>query len=212
MKTNRPWSHRYLITGVVLCTVGLSSACGKLFVRDIATDALDPSNLADTEPSIAVSPEHPSHVAIVTFSENWSASTGAPVWKSSDSGETWTKKFQVVQPNPGEFGPGDQKLDFDANGNVYVAELAVAGGLLKDYVYRQTGAPDAPLTPGASYGDDQPHLSVDRSSSSPLKGHLYSPWLDFSQPLEGSSVSASGNQGITMNSAGAVFLSTSTAC
>ena len=203
MKTIRPRSHRYLVTAVVLCAVGLSSACGKLFVHDIATDALDPSNLADTEPSIAVNPEHPRYVAIVTFSENWSASTGAPIWKSSDSGETWTKKFQLVQPNPGEFGPDDQKLDFDAAGKIYVAELALAGGVIKDYVYRQTGAPDAPLTPGASYGNDQPHLSVDRSSSSPLKGHLYSPFLDFGQPLERSSVAASGNQGIAMNSVGA---------
>jgi len=199
MKTTRSRPHRYLMTAVALCTVSLSSACGKLFVHDIATDALDPSNLSDTEPSIAVNPEHPSHIAIVAFSENWSAATGSPVWKSSDSGKTWTKVFQLVQPNPGEFGPGDQKLDFDANGHIYVAELASGGGGIKDYVYRQTGAPDAPLTPGASYGGDQPHLSVDRSSLSPLKGHLYSPWLDFGLPLERSSVAWSGNQGITMN-------------
>jgi hypothetical protein len=202
MKT-RPRFHRYLILAAVFCGISLTSACGKLFVHDIATDTLDPSNLSDTEPSIAVNPDHPSHVAIVTFSENWNPATGAPVWKSSDSGKNWTKVFQVVQPGPGEFGPGDQKLDFDANGNIYVAELASTGGGIKDYVYRQTGAANAPLTPGASYGNDQPHLSVDRSSSSPLKGHLYSPWLDFSQPLERSTVAASANQGITINSVGA---------
>ena len=29
-------------------------ACGKLTIKPMGTDALDPSNLADTEPSIAV--------------------------------------------------------------------------------------------------------------------------------------------------------------
>src|SRR5580692_7968408 len=133
MSTIRSRSNGHLVAAVVLCSVSLGSGCGKLFVRDIATDALDPSNLADTEPSIAVNPEHPRHIAIVTFSENWSAAKGAPVWKSSDSGKTWTKVFQVVQPTPGEFGPGDQKLDFDANGRIYVAELASGGGI-NDYV------------------------------------------------------------------------------
>lgn len=203
MKTIRPRSNTYLVAAVVFCSVSFNVGCGKLFVRDIATDALDPSNLSDTEPSIAVNPQHPSDIAVVTFSESWTAATGAPVWKSTDHGKTWTKVFQLVQPNPGEFGPDDQKLDFDANGSIYVAELALAGGGIKDYVYRQTGAPNAPLTPGASYGNDQPHLSVDRSSSSPLKGHLYSPWLDFSQPRERSTVAASSNQGIAVNSVGA---------
>jgi hypothetical protein len=202
MKTIRSRPHRFLASAVVLGAVMLSSACEKLFIRDIATDALDPSNLSDTEPSIAVNPGHPRDIAIVTFSENWTAAKGAPVWKSSDNGETWTKVFQIVQPDPTEFGPGDQKLDFDANGHIYVAELAEGAGVT-DYVYRETAGPNAPLTPGAGYGNDQPHLSVDRSSGSPLKGHLYSPWLNFGLPLEQSTVANSANQGIAMNSVGA---------
>jgi len=194
--------HLFAMASLLLA-LATASGCGRRFIRDIATDALDPSNLSDTEPSIAVSPHNHAEIAIVTFSENWTPAKGAPIWKSTDHGETWNKYYQVMQPNPGEGGPGDQKIDFDANGQIYVAELASAGFLLKDYVFRQTGPPNGPLTPGASYGDDQPHLSVDRYSSSPLKGHLYSPWLDFSQPLERSSVAWSNNQGINMNSMGA---------
>jgi len=195
--------HRCFVAASLLFSLGVSSGCGGRFMKDIATDALDPSNLADTEPSIAVSPHNHAEIAIVTFSENWTPSKGAPVWKSTDHGQTWNKIFQIVQPAPGDFGPGDQKIDFDANGEIYVAELASTAGGISDFVYRQAGPANGPLTPGASYGNDQPHLSVDRHGSSPLKGNLYSPWLDFSQPLERSTVAWSSNQGIAMNSVGA---------
>ena len=55
-------------------------------IKDIATNATDPSNLADTEPSIAVDPSNPLRIAVVSFSEPWGASVMAPVWKSTDRG------------------------------------------------------------------------------------------------------------------------------
>src|ERR1700676_1433589 len=146
-----------LACSLLLITLLVSSGCGKLYMKDIATDALDPNNLSDTEPSIAVNPQNSKDIAIVSFSENWNPSTGAPVWKSSDRGVTWRKVFQVVQPAAGQWGPGDQKIDYDANGSIYVAELAGGSGIT-DYVFRQTAVPDAALTPGAPYGNDQPHL------------------------------------------------------
>src|ERR1700757_348295 len=78
---------------VVLLCFGLAtvSGCGRRFMRDIATDALDPGNLSDTEPSIAVNPHNHKEVGIVTFSENWTPAKGAPVWKSTDHGATWNK-------------------------------------------------------------------------------------------------------------------------
>jgi hypothetical protein len=193
---------RVLLGGLLWAGTMFCLGCGSLYTKDIATDALDPSNLADTEPSIAVNPHNTDEIAVVTFSENWSAATGAPVWKTSDRGATWRKVFQVVQPGVGQTGPGDQKIDFDVNGNIYVAELG-SGGVITDFVFRQSAGPDAPLAPGAPYGNDQPHLSVDRYSSSPNLGRLYSPWLDFGQPLERSTVAWSSNQGIAMNSVGA---------
>jgi len=193
---------RFLIYSLLWVGTMFCLGCGSLHTKDIATDALDPNNLSDTEPSIAVNPHNTEEIAIVTFSENWSPATGAPVWKTSDRGVTWRKVFQVVQPAAGQVGPGDQKIDFDVNGNIYVAELGLGGGIA-DFVFRQSAGPDAPLAPGAAYGNDQPHLSVDRYSSSPNVGHLYSPWLDFGQPLERSTVAWSSNEGIAMNSVGA---------
>jgi hypothetical protein len=190
----------------VVCVLALilltSSGCGVLFMKDIATDALDPTNRADTEPSIAVNPRDTREIAIVAFSENWTATTGAPVWKSSDRGVTWRKVFQIGQPAPGNFGPGDQKIAFDADGKLYVAELGVGGGI-QNFVYRQSAGPDDPLTPGVAYGDDQPHLSVDVAPGSPNLGRLFSPWLNFGVGLERSTVSNSINQGVAMNDVGA---------
>lgn len=184
------------------CLLGLGllmwTGCGALFIRDIATDALDPNNLADTEPSIAVNPLDRREIAIVTFSENWTAATGSPVWKSSDRGSTWRKVLQVVQPGAAG-GPNDQKLDFDADGRLHVAELDFA---LSDYVLRQMAAPDGLLSVGAAYGNDQPHLIVDGHATSPFKGRLYSPFLNFTVANERSTVCWSIDRGVTMNCVG----------
>lgn len=187
---------------VLLIGLFVTSGCGRVYMKNIATDALDPNNLTDAEPSIAVNPTNTKEIAIVAFSENWNATAGAPVWKSSDRGGTWRKVFQLVQPGTGQNGPNDQKVDFDAQGKVYIAELAVGTNLF-NYVYRQPAGADNPLAPGAAYGYDQPHLSVDGFAASPQKDRLYSPWLDFSGARQRSSVSRSTDQGVTMNSSGA---------
>jgi hypothetical protein len=183
-----------------LLVLGLLSmtGCGRLFIKDIATDALDPSNLADTEPSIAVNPLNRREIAIVTFSENWSTTAGAPVWKSSDRGRTWRKVFQVVQPGA-TGGPNDQKVDFDAEGRLHVAELDFA---VSDYVLRQMAVPDGLLAVGAAYGNDQPHLAVDGHATSPFKGRLYSPFLDFTAANPRSTVCWSPDRGVTVNCVG----------
>ena len=78
----------------------------------------------------------------------------------------------------------------------------MAGGL-KDFVFRQTGAPNGPLTPGAAFGNDQPHLDVDKTGASPCFNRLYSPWLNFGVAPERSTVSNSINNGINMADVGA---------
>jgi hypothetical protein len=183
---------RFVAAALVLAVPGGASAATLV---DIATDATDPRNLADTEPSIAVNPVDPTKIAVVTFSENWGPNAMAPVWKSDDGGVTWRKVLQIPQPAPGVFGPGDQKIAFDATGKLYVAEL---GSGPRDFIYRQTGAPDAPLTPGVAYGDDQPHLDVDKTAGGSCLNRLYSPWLNFGLANPRSTVSDSINFGVAM--------------
>jgi len=197
MRSCHPTSRSRLACLLVLVLLA-STACGRLHLKGIATDALDPTNRADTEPSIAVNPLDRREIAIVTFSENWTPAAGAPVWKSSDRGRTWRKVFQIVQPAAAG-GPGDQKLDFDADGRLHAAQLDFG---LSDFVLRQMAVPDGLLAVGAAYGNDQPHLAVDAHATSPFKGRLYSPFLDFTVANERSTVCWSTDRGVTMNCVG----------
>jgi hypothetical protein len=193
-------SKRPITSALVLVLsliVAIPAASEAATIKDIATDANDPSNLSDTEPSIAVNPINPQEIAVVAFSEPWDPNDPtvmAPVWKSLDGGVTWKKIFQIPRPGAGAGGPFDQKIAFDASGKLYVAEI----GGSACFVYRQTGTADAPLTVGAAYGDDQPHLDVDKSASSGFFNRLYSPWLNFGVALPQSTVAYSTNFGATM--------------
>ncbi len=170
---------------------------------DIATDATDPSNLGDTEPSIAVNPVNPMEISVVSFSEGWSATTNGPVWKSNDGGTTWRKVLQLPRPSPSSAGPGDQKVAYDSLGRLYVVELAGGVAPPRCLVYRQTGLPDAPLTLGAFFGDDQPHLDLDNLSTGPCAGTLYSPWLNFGVSPPRSTVTNSVSGGAAVVNVGA---------
>jgi hypothetical protein len=201
-----PSARRNLWCMLALIFAFPQSGSGTATIVDIATNATDPSNLADTEPSIAVNPANPLEIAVVTFSEGWGPGNMGPVWRSADGGVTWTKQRQLPQPNPSSGGPGDQKIAFDATGKLYVVELALGMPSPRLFVYRQTGASNAPLTVGTVFGsasDDQPHVDADQSSASSFLGRLYSPWLDFNQPRERSTVAFSTNSGSTLTSVGA---------
>src|SRR5689334_17032166 len=91
------------LTFVTLIAVGVAQSCTSsqpsnteprdvtntpATVRDIATDSLDPSDAADTEPSIAVNPANEKDIAIVAFSEPWGPTQKAPIWRSFDGGTT----------------------------------------------------------------------------------------------------------------------------
>ena len=165
-------------------------------IIDIATNANDPSNLADKEPSIAVNPTNPLEIAILAFSENYGGTTLGPIWKSRDGGLTWRKFLQIPQPAGGAGGSNDQKIAYDSNGRIYVVELDFGG---QSFIYRQTAGPDDPLTPGAGFGDDQPHLDVDNRTVGPCPIQVYSPWLNTSGTNR-SNVVTSSTRGATVTS------------
>ena len=189
MTRHRIWSTngvRFVCVALVIAAFIASdpAALAEATLVNIATDVTDPFDLADTEPSIAVNPTDPMKIAVVAFSGNWGPGTMAPVWKSDDGGATWRKVLQIPQPAPNIDGPGDQKIAFDQSGKLYIAELGVIGTTNKrqNFIYRQAGSPDDPLTPGEIYGDDQPHLEVDAISSGTCLHRVYSPWLKIGSP------------------------------
>jgi hypothetical protein len=170
---------------------------------NVATNATDTGNADDSEPSIAVNPTNPLEVVIVAFSGNWTSTTNAPVWKSSDGGLTWRRVPQIPQPQAGLAGPNDQKVAFDASGRLHVAELGSNSTTNFDFIMRQTGTADANLTAGASFGDDQPHLDIDRATLGACAGRLYSPWLNFGVARPRSTVMNSTDRGVNVTSVGA---------
>jgi hypothetical protein len=172
-------------------------------LKDITTDATDPTNLADTEPSIAVDRFNPQRIAVVAFSGSSTAAVGAPVWKSDDGGLTWRKVNQLPRPAGISSLPNDQKIAFDAQGRLFVAALGITPtNVIRCYIFRQTGVYDANLTPGQAYGDDQPQLDIDASPTSYLIGRLFSPFLSFAGVRQRSSVAYSSDGGITMTEVG----------
>ncbi|MGB9181728.1 MAG: choice-of-anchor D domain-containing protein [Pyrinomonadaceae bacterium] len=183
-----------LLAAVLLILIFPLAATSQV-IMDVATDATDPTDRADTEPSIAVDPSDPLRIAIVSFSEPWGPVTGAPVWMSTDGGGTWTKIKVIPRPPTGFNGPGDQKIAFDSTGRVLIAELDAG---FNDFIYRQTGPPGAALTAGASYGNDQPHLDVDKTAASPCFNRVYSPWLNTSVGPNRSNVEVSPDSGNTV--------------
>src|SRR5258708_35956980 len=62
-------------------------------ITDIATDVTDPSDLADTEPSIAVNPANPLEIAVVTFSDGLGPGVIAPISRSVQGSATLTKQM-----------------------------------------------------------------------------------------------------------------------
>ena len=199
---NTVW--RRILSTCAFILIGSGIGLGQARQVNIATDATDTANSGDTEPSIAVNPTNPNEVVVVSFSGNWTATQSAPVWKSSDGGLTWRRVPQIPQPQAGLSGPGDQKVAFDSSGRLHVAELGVNGGDTNfDFIFRQTGAADAALTAGASFGDDQPHLDVDQRTSGTCAGRLYSPWLNFGVANARSMVANSVDRGVNITNVGA---------
>jgi hypothetical protein len=192
-----PSFFMFLTLTILAMLFGANTLLAQTMV-DVATDATDPQNLRDAEPSIAVNPKNTKEISIVTFSEPWGAGFLAPVWRSIDGGVTWRKIRMIAQPPSNGMGPADQHIAYDAQGNLYIAELDLIQSPFKtfDYIYRQNGSGDSSIA-GASYGDDQPHVGVDRSTG-PCSNRIYSPWLKVGS-ISRSMVSNSVNSGVSLS-------------
>jgi hypothetical protein len=194
-------SSALLLAAAILSFPGRALAQAQLV--DIATNLTDPLNLRDSEPSIAVNPANPQQIAVVSFSGNWGAAVNAPVWISNNGGAAWQNLLIIPAPPGGFAGPLDQKVAFNAQGNLFVAAM---DSTFTAFIYRQTAPLPANLTVGAAYGDDQPHLDVDGFAFGNCFNSLYSPFRNgpgpgrppFNPVLGLSAVATSVNQGAAM--------------
>lgn len=125
---------------------------------------------AANEPSIAVDPTAPNHLAIGwrqfdTISSNFRQ---AGVAFSTDGGRTWT--FEGVL-DPGVFR-SDPVLSFDAEGNFYYNSLE--GNFTTD-VFTSSDGGDTWGTPVYAFGGDKQWMEIDRTGGSG-HGKIYQAW------------------------------------
>ena len=76
----------------------------------------------DGEISIAINPLNPDEIVMSAYSGMWTTYTpAAPLWHSTDGGQTWTKRFVIDRPNVDgtAFCPCNQTVDFGRQNRLF---------------------------------------------------------------------------------------------
>jgi hypothetical protein len=161
----------------------------------------------DGEPSIAINPLNPNEIAITAFSGSWGAN--APLWHSTDAGQTWSKLFTIPVP-PGAGGtagcPCDQVIDFGADGtlfgvfltfspdNVYTGSTSDATSSAAWKWWISGAVAQETNLVGTSKGNaDQPWLLHNRGTTSAASENVFVGYDDFGVGPVGMRVSRSIN-------------------
>src|SRR5262245_17186969 len=121
-----------LLAWSVMLALPASRSLAQATIVNVATNATDPSSFDDSEPSIAVNPLNPLEITIVTFGQGFSPGSPGPVYRSFDGGATWITQNILQSPPSGDFGPYDQKIDYNGLGLFLYAGLADFGS----YIWR----------------------------------------------------------------------------
>jgi hypothetical protein len=77
----------------------------------------------DSEPTLSVNPNNPLHMAATAFTPDPLGGENAPIYVSSDGGNTWDLN-PIIPGNIAIIGTGDVTLDFSGNAdNLYISDL-----------------------------------------------------------------------------------------
>jgi hypothetical protein len=175
-----------------------AAANGQVLV-DIANDLTDPLNLDDSEPSIAVNPIDPQQIAVTAFSgSTWGNGKLAPIWMSSDGGQTWSRNAVMPAPVAGSGAVGDQMVAYGADGRLFVTTLGT--GILppRCFIFRPVGGTFAA---GAAFGDDQPIIGSDNTGGL-FANRRYVVWNDTKNGIFRAQATRSANDGVSVFSIG----------
>jgi len=171
-----------------------------IFVRDVVVSNTDPNltntdTFGDQETTIAINPANPSEIVITAFSGSWG--TNAPIWRSADGGNTWTKQFTVPAPPmvPSALGcPCDQAVDYGRGNRMSGTFLVGDFFAMTADIYSGTttnpassaawnwliGGGVAQRTNSAGVGlADQPWLLVNRDPTTASQDNVYVAYDDF---------------------------------
>ncbi len=171
---------------------GVSSIIVDVVVNNTDPNLTNTDTFNDGETSIAVNPANINEIVITAFSESWGAN--APLWRSTDGGNIWTKQFTIPAP-PGVAAAGcpcDQAVDYGRNNQMSGTFL------IDDDVFSGTSTNPASaaawnwlviagvtqrtnhLVPSSFGNADQPWLLVNRDPTTPTQDDVYAAYDDFS--------------------------------
>ena len=155
--------------------------------QDIVGDAAN-------EPSIAVDPTNPNHMAIGwrQFNTITSNFRQAGVAYTTNGGQTWTAS--VLQP--GQFR-SDPVLRADADGNFYYASL---NGDLSADVFKSTNGGASWSPPVPAFGGDKEWIAIDKTNG-PGRGNIYQNWNVQFSTVPNASFARSTNGGASFENA-----------
>jgi hypothetical protein len=95
----------------------LSISIFDVVISNTNSNLKNTNTTANSEPSIAIDPANTNNISILAFSGSWGAT--APIWYSTDGGNTWTLENKI--PNPTGLSkncPCDQNPDYGVNGRL----------------------------------------------------------------------------------------------
>jgi hypothetical protein len=189
---------------------GRNALTQDLFIRDVVVSNTNP-NLTNTdtandgEPTIGINPANPNEIVLTAFSGDWGAN--APLWHSTDGGETWTKQFTVPVP-PGtpsaQDCPCDQAVDYGRTNNLSGTFLSFsptdvysgtttnpASSAAWNWLLDING--NAVRTNSVAAGNtDQPWLLVNRDTANAGQDNVYVAYDDFTISPRGMRVAVAG--------------------
>jgi hypothetical protein len=157
-------------------------------VVNMIPNSLSGETFQDSEPNIAVNPRNPLQIAGSAFTRDPANGPNAPIFVSSDGGNTWTLNTIVPsQPNESWMpGTSDITLRFSTNSNYLYAGILQWPGSLQLRVLRTDDFTAAtPMTVLVSRGSvDQPYVEAATVMAGPAigKDRVYVGNNDFAAP------------------------------
>jgi hypothetical protein len=135
-----------------------------IHVVNIIPSSLSGEAFQDSEPNLAVNPANPLEIAGSAFTRDPGNGPNAPIYVSTDGGNTWTLNMTVPsQPDAAwKPGTGDITLRFGTNSNVLYAGILQWPGSFQLRILRTTNfTSSTPMTVLVSRGSvDQPYVQV----------------------------------------------------
>jgi len=166
---------------------------------------------SDSENSIGVNPQNPRELVVLGFAESFTSTTNGALFRSIDSGATWTKNLSIPQP-PGINGfINDQTLDWGRNNQLSFTFLT--NGNIVSVVTNNPAAPSSflyrvnagvtqltnNLATGSLNGADQPWVLVNRDTLLATQDNTYVAYDDFNNTdgIDGPDMRVAVSYGVT---------------